>query len=83
MSGTRMAYEDALYLIGHFRSRATLEPTRVKTRISRVETFLCFLETLNRSSSDPGVKEKSSSCQDDLMKKKKFRRMFHFIILTE
>ena len=30
------------YLIGHFRSRATLEPTRV----SRVETFLCFLETL-------------------------------------
>ena len=41
-----MAHADALYLIGHFRSRASLEPTRVKTRVSRVETFLCFLEAL-------------------------------------
>ena len=45
-----MAHEDALYLIGHLRSRATLEPTlhqaEVKTWISRVETILCFLDTL-------------------------------------
>ena len=58
-----MALEDALYLIGHFRSRATLESTlhkaKVKTRVSRVETLLHFLET-SHSSSDPGVKEKSS-----------------------
>ena len=50
LSGTRMVHEDALYLIVHFRrSRATLDPTlhqaRVKTRVSRVETLLCFLET--------------------------------------
>ena len=39
-----MTHEGALYLIGHFRSRATLDLT--KTRVSRVETLLCFLETL-------------------------------------
>ena len=45
-----MAYEGALYLTGHFRLRATLEHTihqaRVKTRVSRIETLLGFLETL-------------------------------------
>ena len=45
-----MAHKDALYLIGHFRSRATPELTlhqaRVKTQVSRVETLLYFLETL-------------------------------------
>ena len=50
LSGTRMATQDALNLINHFQSRATLEPTlhqaRVKTRVSRVETLLCFLETV-------------------------------------
>ena len=38
LSGTRMAHESALYLVGHFRSRATLEPTfhqaRVSTRVN-------------------------------------------------
>ena len=59
LSGTRKAPEDALYLIGHFRSYATLEPTlhqaRIKTPVSRVPALLYFLV-----SSDPGVKEKSS-----------------------
>ena len=32
-TGTRMAHEDALYLIGHFRSRATLEQTLHQARI--------------------------------------------------
>ena len=36
--GTRMVHDDALYLISHFHSRATLEPTRIKTQVSRVET---------------------------------------------
>ena len=50
LSETRMAHKDALYLIGHFWSRAILEPTfhqvSVKTWVSSFETFLCFLETL-------------------------------------
>ena len=50
-----MVHEGALYLTGHFRSRATIESTRHQARVSRVATLLCFLE-----SSDPGVKEKSS-----------------------
>ena len=62
-----MAHKDALYLIGHFRSRATPDQTlhraRVKTRVSRVETLLCFLQTL--VSPDLGVKEKSSVIQPD------------------
>ena len=49
LSGTKiMAYEDTLYLIGHFWSRATLEPilhqARVKTRVSRVETHIFSLK---------------------------------------
>ena len=42
-------HEGAQYLTGHFRSRATLELTlyqaRVLTRVSRVGTLGCFLET--------------------------------------
>ena len=34
LSGTRMAQEDALYLIGHFRPRATQEPTLHQARIN-------------------------------------------------
>ena len=56
-----MAHEDALYLIGHFRSRATLEPTRVKTRVSRFETLLCFLETLV-TEFGPGCERKKAQC---------------------
>ena len=59
LSGTRMAHEDALYLIGYFRLSTTLHQAGVKTGVPRVETLLCFLET-SHSSSDPGMKEKSS-----------------------
>ena len=34
LSGTRMAHEGALYLIGHFRSHATLELTLHQVRVS-------------------------------------------------
>ena len=50
LSGTRMTHENALYLIGYFRSCAAPEPTLhqawVRIRVSRVETRLCFLGNL-------------------------------------
>ena len=48
LSGTRMAYEVTLYLIGHFRSHATLDRRAPRedsdqTHVSRVETLPYFI----------------------------------------
>ena len=44
-----MEHKDTLYLIGRFQLHATLEPAlhqvRVKTPVSRVKAFLCFIVT--------------------------------------
>ena len=61
--GTRKEHEDALILIGHIRSRATLEPTlhqtRVKTQVSRVETVRSVLPWNSSLDSGPGCEREN------------------------
>ena len=59
-----MAHEGTLYLIGHFQSRATLEPTlhqvKVSTMVNLGSLELRLLDLSLKLRSNSGMKEKCS-----------------------